>query len=136
MADLNRKGRRMKNRQCTTGFRLSRLDGLVLCVTAVGTPWLFEHIGLIGLLPAFVALHFFLFCNVFRIRRRPELVWAACFVLLAVCLTAFERMNAIDLMALQLPVTFLLIGLELRQPSYHGIFAQRWNTLSATESEV
>jgi len=61
----------------TWGFRFSVFDAIILGVTAVGTPWLVRKIGAVGWIPAFVVLHFFLFCNVFRIRRVPELVWGA-----------------------------------------------------------
>jgi len=32
----------------------------------------------------FVVAHFFMFCNIFRIPRRPELIWAVTFISLSV----------------------------------------------------
>lgn len=102
----------------TWGFRFSIVDAAVLLVTAIGTPWL---------VPAFVVLHFFLFCNVFRIRRAPELIWGLCFVLLAGLLAVAGRFDPSILMICQLPLTVILIAKDIRHPNYHGVFADRLN---------
>jgi 4-amino-4-deoxy-L-arabinose transferase-like glycosyltransferase len=116
-----------KGHQRTWGFRFSPVDAIVLIITAVGTPWLVSELGTMGLIPAFVVLHFFLFCNVFRIRRAPELIWGLCFVMLAGLLTVVGRFYPAMLMMCQLPVTVILIAREIRHPVYHGVFARRLN---------
>ncbi|WP_156346572.1 hypothetical protein [Verrucomicrobium spinosum] len=58
------------------GFRFSWTDALVLILGAGLTGWLASFAGELALLAAWVIGHFFLFCNVFRIGRKPELVWA------------------------------------------------------------
>lgn len=123
MANDNRK----KIYERTWGLRFSFVDGLVLLATSVVTPWLVREIGSMGWLPAFVVLHFFLFCNVFRIRRKPELIWATCFVLLAGFLVTAEQFAATTLMLCQFPLTVVLIVRDIRHPAYHGVFARRLN---------
>ncbi|MFL6657686.1 MAG: hypothetical protein ACJ8GW_06430, partial [Massilia sp.] len=81
----------------------------------------------LGWVILFVAFHFFLFCNVFRIARHLELMWAVMFVLLAVCgITTGEP----GLLALYCASSMFAVGLitwHMRQPSYHGIGWQRIN---------
>jgi hypothetical protein len=108
------------------GFRLSVVD--TVFVIAVGTlsfvflqdrPYLLT-LCLLG------PLQFFLFCNVFRVSRIPELVWASVFI--AVSWLSFR----LD-MPLWIPVAVavmlgvLVIGFEMTQKSYHGIFWERIN---------
>ena len=68
--------------------------------------------------------HFFLFCNVFRVRRRFELIWAGCFIanfLGNVWLVEDRAISLLLLLALQSPVTIFFIWIELRSERYHGI---------------
>ncbi|WP_419194523.1 GTP 3',8-cyclase MoaA [Novipirellula herctigrandis] len=67
-------------------------------------------------------IHFFLFCNVFRIRRNLELIWAAIFVTsIAICSTV--EFPLLMSFAIQLPVSITLILVADRSNWYHGIFA-------------
>ena len=65
----------------TCGFRFSLVDGaaIVVCAAATHTAW--PALGPLSLVLPYVLGHFFLFCNVFRVRRPPELIWAGVFVL-------------------------------------------------------
>jgi len=74
-----------------------------------------------------VAGHFFLFCNVFRITRRWELIWAGIFLLNVGIWTWLDRLNWLAVLLSQLPVTVVFILIETRSPHYHGIRARRWN---------
>ncbi len=115
------------------GFRLSALDSLVLIVGSVTSLYCFlpPANGLVnswnGFLIAFVIGHFFLFCNVFRIKRALELLWALVFVLLAGCNLIYGQPTLPVLSAATVAVTLLVIGIAFRDPSYHGIFWQRIN---------
>lgn len=64
-------------RRSAPGFRLSQRDVLVITVCILATVWLWDRVGELSLLMLGVLGHFFLFCNVFRVRTRYELVWAA-----------------------------------------------------------
>lgn len=108
------------------GFRLSVIDGIVLAAGGIATVLLHDAIGpMVGLFPMAIG-HFFLFCNVFRVRRRYELAWTAVFLVnfTAWTWTAFSWPGVL---AIQLPVTAIVIALEIRSPRYHGVFASRWN---------
>ncbi len=69
---------------------------------------------------------FFLFCNVFRIRRFPELIWAGCYAVIVVVQTICSWPELVDLVA-GFAVGALVIGLETRHPSYHGVMWQKFN---------
>ena len=56
-------------RQRRCGFRFSRADAAMIAVGAAATWLLWGVLGDLALLPAVVLVHFFLFCNVFRVRR-------------------------------------------------------------------
>lgn len=76
---------------------------------------------------AFVVAHFFLFCNVFRISRPLELVWAAVFVALAGSTVVNEMPGWMVTIMGSLIVTVVVIAIEMCRPSYHGIAWQRMN---------
>lgn len=95
------------------GFRLSTRDVVVLVV------------GALGAVAAAVA-HFFLFCNVVRVARRPELAWSVTFL---ACALAQQKLGlpwpaAATIVAI---ATTTVVGRELRKPSYHGVLWKRIN---------
>lgn len=117
----------MRDRQFSPGFRLSTIDFLVLLVaTAVSVEMGIMHDWIGGVI-AFVVCHFFLFCNIFRISRPLELVWAGVFLVLAVCSVLFARPGWIATYGLSLVITVIVVAIEMRKPSYHGIWWQRIN---------
>ena len=63
-------------RHPTHGVRFAPLDAVVLLVGALLTWALWRAVGHFALLVPVTVLHFFLFCNVFRVRRGAELLWA------------------------------------------------------------
>ena len=71
--------------------------------------------------------HFFLFCNVFLVWRRWELLWAVAFVLNVGAHIAFATLDWLSPILFQVPVTVLVITWQIRSPWYHGIFAEKWN---------
>ncbi|MET0311815.1 MAG: hypothetical protein ABW051_07165 [Burkholderiaceae bacterium] len=109
------------------GFRLSVTDVIVLMLGAGGAiaaaridPWL-------GFAVAFPVAHFFLFCNVVRMSRPYELVWAAAFVSLAAAQLVLGVPSWPVVFLTCLAVTCVVVVLQARQPSYHGVFWQRLN---------
>ena len=111
----------------TSGFRLSALDAAVLVAGAAGTWLAAPAVGpLAGVIPMAVG-HFFLFCNVFRLRRRYELGWTAVFLANFAAWTLAGELSWPGLLAIQLPVTAVVIALEVRSPRYHGVLAHRIN---------
>lgn len=106
------------------GFRFSFVDACAIALCTLGVVVLEPIIGTEAYLGPFVLGHFFLFCNVFRVRRRYELIWAALFL---VHFSAW-RLAGIDawwpICLLQTPVTLGAIYAEIRSAEYHGIFSQ------------
>ncbi len=71
--------------------------------------------------------HFFLFCNVFLVWRRLELLWAASFVVNVVAHVASNEFDFWPPLLWQTPVTLLVVAWQMRSPWYHGIFAHQIN---------
>ena len=116
-----------KTAEFRPGFRLSSFDVLVLIL---GTGWSILLHGMenpLGMAVFFTVTHFFLFCNVLRMRRLYELIWAVLFVALAARSIAVNAPLWPGPVMIMLAVTAALTVLQLRQPSYHGIFWQRLN---------
>jgi hypothetical protein len=112
----------------TWGFRLSAVDAVVLVGAGPATWLLWPVIGtLAGVIPLVVG-HFFLFCNVFRIHRTKELIWAAICLVNVFAWAAFSECWWPGILAVQLTVTVVLVIKEIRGPWYHGICARRWNS--------
>ena len=108
----------------SSGFRFSVVDAGVLAVAAAATWLLLPHVGFVAWLLPFALGHFFLFCNVFRVRRSYELVWAAGFLLNFGAWALSGAFDWLPVLAVQTPLTLLLIVLEIRSPRYHGVFAR------------
>lgn len=111
----------------TWGFRLSFLDVLVLLLACAFLA-LMQPEGdspVWGL--AVVLGHFFLFCNVFRIHRRKELLWAGAFLVNVAFWVKEGRIDWSGVLPVQSPVTLGVIVWEMRGPWYHGVLARRIN---------
>lgn len=110
----------------TPGFRFSTLDAIVLVLGAAAAV-AFALVDLwIGVAIAFVVLHFFLFCNILRMSRPLELLWATVFVVLAVLATAKAIIWPIAF-GVSLLTTIIAAIAEMRRPSYHGV---AWNRVN------
>ncbi len=106
------------------GLRFSKGDAVTLAAAAVATWLLLPRIGSFAWLFPFALGHFFLFCNVFRVRRSYELIWAAGFLLNFGAWVVSGAFDWLGILAVQTPLTLLLIILEIRSPRYHGVFAR------------
>lgn len=82
--------------------------------------------GWLGIAIAFVVLHFFLFCNVLRMSRPLELIWAGVFVVVAALAMAMVVSWPLAF-GVALVATVVLAIIETRRPSYHGI---AWQTVN------
>jgi len=109
------------------GFRLSTVDVIVLLLGTVCSVLLHGMANPLGLAVFFTLAHFFLFCNVLRMCRRFELIWAALFLLLSVNTILFSMPNWLGTTLIMLGITAVLTVLHMRQPSYHGIFWKQIN---------
>jgi hypothetical protein len=111
----------------TWGFQLSPTDAAAIggiLIAALVLRWLDSPLWWMLMI---VAGHFFLFCNVFRIIRRRELIWAGLFLLNSGFWIWFDRLTWLPVLLCQLPVTVALVAAEMRAPGYHGVWAKRIN---------
>ena len=74
----------------------------------------------LGYLVAFVFLQFFLFCNVFRISRTSELIWAVAFLALAGATYYTDYPGWWNTCIATAILSTLLIWRETKRPDYHG----------------
>lgn len=109
------------------GARLSALDVSVIVVTAVVAVYLSSITWWWGAGLAFVVGHFFLFCNIVRMARPLQLVWATAFTALAAMTILSGSPSPAATAGLSLLVTLVVVVIELRKPSYHGL---GWQTIN------
>jgi hypothetical protein len=113
--------------QFNPGFRLSTVDIAVIIIGTILSVCLWQQTWWIGFIVAFVTSHFFLFCNIVRMARPLELAWSAIFVILAGATITSESPGWPITIAVSLAATVVVVLLEMRKPSYHGIAWQRIN---------
>jgi len=109
------------------GFRFFATDAVVIGVLAAAAIVLRQIENPLWWILIVVAGHFFLFCNIVRIRRRFEMIWAGLFVANIGAWLWFGELGWIGVLCVQLPITLCLVVLELRSGRYHGVFARRAN---------
>ena len=102
------------------GFRLSKTDMVVLVIGSLVALYLLQHHIYASITVVFVVGHFFLFCNVFRFSRPPELTWATTFVMSYIASIKFDLLSIPAVFLLQALITIVLVLFELKKPSYHG----------------
>lgn len=120
-------GTNARGKPLSCGARLSILDLVVLLLTIPLTWAAWSVVSELALVVPFVVGHFFLFCNVFRIHRSSELVWAGFFVLNASVHVLTSSLSLLTLCGPQLLLTVVLIAKEMRRDDYHGIFSSWLN---------
>ncbi len=109
------------------GFRFSGVDALALLVFFALAQVLYSQgFPLWWLVPA-AAGHFFLFCNVFRVRRRHELIWAGVFVLNTGWWMSGDCLEWFPPVACQTPLTIAILTTGIRSRDYHGMLALTLN---------
>jgi hypothetical protein len=109
------------------GFRLSVLDALIIAIGAAAAFFLASVEPWWGFMVAFVVAHFFLFCNIVRMARPLELAWAGIFLALAATTIVLDIPGWPLTASASLAVTLVVVVLQMRKPSYHGLGWQRIN---------
>ena len=109
------------------GFRLSEMDVGILLLGLCGSVLLARWDERLGLALLFVLAHFFLFCNILRMSRPLELIWAVLFVLLAGSTFTFGLPTWNYMLIAMLVVTFILAFVQILLPSYHGVLWRKIN---------
>jgi hypothetical protein len=113
--------------QFQPGFRFSWLDLAIVIGGAAAAAAFILVEAWVTFVIAFVVGHFFLFCNVFRLARALELAWAAVFVALVAATVSTGTPGWMMTTGSSLVATIVVVILEMRKPSYHGVFWQQIN---------
>ena len=109
------------------GLRLSWIDVIVLAIGFGAGIWGAMTKFIPAMIGAYVICIFFLFCNVFRIRRSLELIWAGIFLILGSAQLHYSNLSWPIVFSIGLLVALILVAIEMRHPGYHGIFWQKIN---------
>ena len=109
------------------GFRLSLKDIIILIIGVGASAYFATDEIIISIIVLFVLGHFFLFCNVFRISRPPELFWAAVFIFLSMLTLTVGYPGWITTFSSSLILTLIIIFREIKLPAYHGILWHKIN---------
>lgn len=118
------------------GFRFSRTDAVVLLAGAALTWALWRAVGEFALLVPVTLFHFLLFCNVFRVRRGAELLWAGAFVANFAAWALSGAFTWWGVLGAQFPLTLGILVVEVRHPRYHGAFSRARTEASMDDDEV
>jgi hypothetical protein len=109
------------------GFRLSKIDVAVLVIGISSSVYIYSILPILSLIILFVISHFFIFCNITRMSRIPELIWATTFLVLATLSILHGIPSWVITCLTSGFLTLILIFLETKKPSYHGIFWKQIN---------
>jgi hypothetical protein len=123
-----------------TGFRLSQIDIIMLLAGAISTyfypkNWLSPELidnymhGII----LYIISNFFLFCNVFRIKTKYELLWLLTATINTLLYLLYYN-NLIVFFITQTCFTTLAIIAEMKSATYHGIFMNKINSMFNTNN--
>jgi len=103
------------------GFRLSKLDIVILILGVMSALWVTTISIFVSYIIVYVVGHFFMFCNLFRLSRAPELVWAVIFLSLCTLSIKWQLFDVVYAFITQTLMTLVLVALELRKSSYHSV---------------
>lgn len=110
------------------GFRISKIDCVVLAIGAVGSVAAWQYFVWLGYSIACVVGHFFLFCNVVRMSRGLELAWSAVFLMLtAIAIFGNEPYWWAVAITGTGTMTIGCVALAMLKRSYHGAYWRNIN---------
>ncbi|MEM7179675.1 MAG: hypothetical protein AAF518_02100 [Spirochaetota bacterium] len=107
------------------GVRFWKTDLVLLILGgSIGYFLYYQSLYYYSYLLAYVLLHYFLFCNIVRLRFRLEVLWA-CLFFANTSICVFQKVTLLDSFFWQIPVTITLLVFHVRSKMYSGIFSQR-----------
>lgn len=112
------------------GFRISIVDLVFILLASIITYYYpqdfleppFLNLFLHCFIP-YLVCNFFLFCNVFRVRTKYELCWIGVASINMLVNIGYYN-NIIAFFSYQSVVTCIIIMLEIKSKTYHGVFAK------------
>jgi O-antigen/teichoic acid export membrane protein len=114
-------------REFSPGFRMAKSDIVFLLISTVAAIVAWPWGWYLGLSVIWAVGHFFLFCNVFRINRTSELLWASAFCAMGFGSLMHEIPSWMATFVLSLILGLLFCFFETRRSSYHGVFWRKFN---------
>lgn len=115
------------SKEFSAGFRINTIDVMVITAALLAVLLTYSKMCEVAFFSGYTVLHFFLFCNVFRIGRKSELFWSFVFVIMTSCTILLDVPSWMVTIASTFSITVVVIILELRKPSYHGILWEKIN---------
>lgn len=114
------------------GFRLNMIDIMVLSIVCLlswlGREAFSDHY--LYLIPVYVGISFFLFCNVIRIGNRLEPIWYIPFIALTLYGLTRPELYWVLVLGVCEPLRVGLVIYRLRQGNYVGAFYRQLGGLS------
>ena len=113
------------------GFRFNLTDLIFIILLVITSISIYNSYGRyysLYLLPLYVGSTFFLFCNVFRVGTRLELVWIVSFLLISIASHHFFSEQWLEVSAIcSSAVQAIEIFLHTSSKNYRGLFHERFN---------
>lgn len=124
--------------QRAPGFRLNISDLMVILALGILAHWLHGETWLEGLwlVPVYIGVTFFLFCNVFRIGNRMEPLWYVPFAVTAAwCVWSADLALLWKLVFCVFePLKWVLVAYRIWRGPYRGILAERLSRFADTDA--
>ncbi len=111
------------------GFRLIPSDVAILIVGGVISFHFGKEVFTAGLIISFLIFHFFLFCNVLRMKLHLEIIWSVIYVaLFTLCVNPFYSFFTWNyVFGISLISTIVLSIIQMKRVDYHGVFWEKIN---------
>jgi len=103
------------------------MDVGILVAGVMGASIVWPSSVLWAMIILFVVAHFFMFCNIFRIPRRPELIWAGTFISLSIMTIVSGFPGWLITIGTSFGLTAILIRQSMSRPDYHGVAWKKIN---------
>lgn len=111
------------------GFRINLVDILFILLLILSSFYIYHEVNGMGyyfLLPLYIGFTFFLFCNLFRLRTKDEMLWTLFFLISTLTTMQFFENNWV-LYTILFSFSFqsILIMRHFRSEGYRGIWYKR-----------
>jgi len=107
------------------GFRINLVDIIFILLLMGASSYIYKTVETMGyyfLLPLYVGFTFFLFCNVFRLKTKDEMLWTLFFIAITtITLNFFEAYWVLLTIFISFLFQLLLIIRNFRSEGYRGV---------------
>jgi len=110
------------------GFRINLVDIVFILLLIGFSIFIYTYLGDLGyyfLLPLYVGFSFFLFCNVFRLRTKDEMIWTFLFLMIVgITFYFFPNNWVMYTISSSFVIQTVLIVLDIGSEGYRGVGAE------------